>query len=62
VGSSIGIKEEKKKKGQMATKSKAAYKLEHTFFIFLFSSSTSAGLLFSLNKHKNDCHSIFFMD
>jgi hypothetical protein len=47
----------------MATKSKAAYELKHTFFIyFLFSSSTSAGLLSSLNKHKNDCHSMFFMD
>src|SRR5918994_3385356 len=46
----------------MATKSKAAEVKPYSFFIFLFSSLISSGLLSSLNKHKNDCHNVFFIN
>ena len=62
VGNSTEIRKKRRRKQDKWRLSPKQPKLKHTFFIFLFSSLISSGLLSSLNKHKNDCHNVFFIN
>src|SRR5215207_2360013 len=62
VGNSTEIRKKRRRKQDKWRLSPKQPKLKHTFFILLFSSLISSGLLSSLNKHKNDCHDVFFIN
>jgi hypothetical protein len=62
VGNSTEIRKKRRRKQDKRRLSPKQLKLKHTFFILLFSSLISSGLLPSLNKHKNDCHDVFFIN